>query len=512
MVAGELALGRFRILDRIGSGGMGTVYRALDERLRREVAVKEIPGAITSRASREAKAAARLGHPCVATLYELAMDGQRTILVSELARGHPLGELAAAGKLTDRDVGEVALDVAGALAHAHARGVVHRDVKPANIVVEVDARRARAKLVDFGIAALAGEQRLTASGEVVGTLAYMAPEHAEGHEAGPHADVYSLALTLYECWSGSNPIAGATPSATARRIGLPVTSLGAARRDLPRDLTDAIDACLAVDPARRPSTAELAATLEREVGAVGAHTLLPPTATGAMATSPRRARRRRMLAALAYAGVLWAVAAAAGRPGLALVLGLLGLPLLFVASKLEVAVAPIAAPLLFAVSLGGAFPALAARVPARWERAVVGALGWCWIATAALATSTGTRVGISESAGAGWTASARGAAAGIIAPLASPRSLAAAALFALGALAFGWIARAHLALAAFGALFWAAAFAGALRVIGEPAAIADPFVVLAGGIVALVLVRRPRSLWRRRRLEPTSVAAGASTH
>jgi hypothetical protein len=510
VVPGDLALGRFRIRDRIGSGGMGTVYRALDERLGREVALKEIPGAITSRASREAKAAARLNHPCVATLYELATDGRRTILVSELARGRPLGDLAAAGMLTDRDVGEIALDVAAALAHAHARGVVHRDVKPANIVVELEAGGARAKLVDFGIAALAGERRLTASGEVVGTLAYMAPEQAEGGDAGPQADLYSLALTLYECWSGSNPVAAATPAATARRIGSPLTPLGEARRDLPQDLADAIEACLAPGPGARPPTAELVATLERELGALDAGALLPPTAADATATFAGPGRRGRMLAALALAGILWAVAAAAGRPGLALVLAALGLPALLVASSLEAVVTLLTAPLLLAASLGGAFPALAGRLRAPFERAIVGALGWCWIASTALATSSGTRVGISEPASAGWTASVRGAATGILAPLASPRSLAAAALFAVGALAFGWIARAHLALATFGALFWAAALTGALRVIGEPGPIANPLVAVAAAIVALALARHPRSR-RRRRLEPRSVPAGAST-
>ncbi len=289
VLVGELALGRFRILDQLGSGGMGTVYRARDERLGREVAVKEVAGAVGPRAGREAKAAARLNHPCVATLYELAAEGERTILVSELARGRPLGELLAAGELTDREVGEVGLDVAAALAHAHSRGVVHRDVKPANLVVDLDSTPIRAKLLDFGIAALADEPRLTASGEVVGTLAYMAPEQADGFDAGPEADAYSLALTLYECWSGSNPIAAETPAATARRIGAPVPPLARERPDLPLPLTQAVDAGLAPDPVARPPLEDLIAALEHELGALDAETLLEPTHQNV--ASPARPRR-----------------------------------------------------------------------------------------------------------------------------------------------------------------------------------------------------------------------------
>jgi len=261
-MVGELALRRFRILERIGSGGMGVVYRAFDERLEREVAVKEIPGTDSDRVLREAKAAARLNHPSIATLYEFGAVGDDAILVSELANGEPLGALAAAGELTDREIAEVGLDVCAALVHAHQRGVVHRDVKPANVIVEVGGRRARAKLMDFGIARLADEAPMTVAGDVVGTLAYMSPEQAEGRPAGPEADVYSLALTLYECWSGENPNRRATPAATARSIGARARRLRRLRPDLPRELSDSIDACLAPRPSHRPSLEELGTTIE----------------------------------------------------------------------------------------------------------------------------------------------------------------------------------------------------------------------------------------------------------
>jgi serine/threonine protein kinase len=233
--------------------------------------------------------------------------------VSELAHGHPLGELLAFGELTDRDVGEVGLDLAAALAHAHSRDVVHRDVKPANVLVEVDQGGAHAKLMDFGIAALAGEPRLTASGEVVGTLAYMAPEQAEGWDAGPEADVYSLALTLYECWSGANPIAAGTPAATARRIGRELPPLAGSRGDLPEALTDAIDACLLPEPGERPTLEELSAVLEHEVGALDAEILLGPADDAATRPEPAL-RLAGLVAAVALAGLLAILVGPAAMP------------------------------------------------------------------------------------------------------------------------------------------------------------------------------------------------------
>jgi serine/threonine-protein kinase len=238
---------RFRLLDRIGSGGMGTVYRAFDERLQREVAVKEIPAPDPSRVLREAQAAARLNHPGIVTLYELGEQHGSAVLVSELVEGETLYTRHRGGELSDRDVGEVALDICEALAHAHERGVVHRDVKPQNVIVREDrSTPQRAKLLDFGIARLGGAPTLTATGEVIGTLAYMSPEQAEGAPAGPESDVYSLALTMYECFAGLNPVAGPTPAATARRIGTPIEPLRESRPDLPEGLADVVDACLAL--------------------------------------------------------------------------------------------------------------------------------------------------------------------------------------------------------------------------------------------------------------------------
>ena len=203
-MVGERILDRFLIEERIGSGGFGTVYQAWDERLQRSVAVKVIDrehGA--PRVTREAQAVARLAHRNIATLYELATDGERAFLVSELIDGETVRALGRRGDLSDRLVAELGAGAATALAHAHRNGVVHRDVKPENILV---AAGGEAKLVDFGIARITGERTLTASGDVVGTLAYMAPEQADGLRPGPAADVYSLAITLYECFCGEHPL------------------------------------------------------------------------------------------------------------------------------------------------------------------------------------------------------------------------------------------------------------------------------------------------------------------
>ncbi|MBA3301095.1 MAG: serine/threonine protein kinase, partial [Thermoleophilaceae bacterium] len=245
---GDLVLERYRLVHVLGRGGFGVVWLAEDERLERDVALKVImhgDDATAARgAEREALAAARLNHPGIVALYELGSDGHAAYLVSELVNGRTFGELRRGGALSDRDVARIGAALCEALAHAHARGVVHRDVKPANVIVvsEPAAGAGFAKLADFGVAHLASADPVTMTGDVVGTLAYMAPEQAEGERVSAAADVYSLALTLYEGWTGTNPVHAATPAATARRMGKRLPSLARARRDLPPELAEAIDA------------------------------------------------------------------------------------------------------------------------------------------------------------------------------------------------------------------------------------------------------------------------------
>jgi hypothetical protein len=288
----SLVLGRYRLRERLGAGGFGVVWRAHDELLHREVAVKRIAlpaGEDSERASREALAAARLSHPAIVALYEACAAEDAFYLISELVHGGTLAELIAADALADEDVLEIAVALADALTHAHARGVIHRDIKPQNVLVpdrrsEVSAQAERspcvAKLTDFGGARLAGEDALTRTGDVLGTLAYMAPEQCDGHEAGEAADLYSLALVLYEALCGVNPVRGQTPAATARRIGSRLAPLERVRGDLPRPLTRALDTALSPSPTDRGTLEELElaceAALER-----------------GLRRSIRRARRRR---------------------------------------------------------------------------------------------------------------------------------------------------------------------------------------------------------------------------
>src|SRR5260221_10346142 len=293
-LVGSLVLNRFLIERRIGSGGFGVVYEAWDGRLERPVAVKAIEqqGEAGRRVLREAQAAARLNHPGIVTLYEMGEEDGNALLVTELVEGSTLARLAHAGELSDREIGEIGADLCEALDHAHSRGVVHRDIKPQN--VQVTEGEPRAKLMDFGVARLAGDVPLTAAGDVVGTLAYMSPEQAEGRPAGPEADVYSLALMLYECWSGENPHRRSSPAATARAIGAHTRPLRRLRPDLPRELTEEIDACLVARPNHRSSLDELGTAIEDSLELLADQVRATPRHLGSR------------LAALALAAVLGA--------------------------------------------------------------------------------------------------------------------------------------------------------------------------------------------------------------
>jgi len=263
-----LALGRYRLERRLGAGGFGVVWRAHDTHLERDVAVKVLPRGEgeheRARIEREALVAARLNHPGIVALYELGSDEQSVYLVSELVDGATLAELVRESAVSDRDVARIGQALCEALEHAHARGVVHRDVKPGNVMVlaEPAAGAGFAKLTDFGIAHLtAAGHELTATGDVLGTLAYMAPEQAEGARVSGASDVYALALSLYEAWTGSNPVRARSPAATARRLGARIPALCSRRPDLPPALGRLIDAALEVAPRHRPAPGELCVLL-----------------------------------------------------------------------------------------------------------------------------------------------------------------------------------------------------------------------------------------------------------
>jgi hypothetical protein len=273
--AEALVLGRYRLRERLGAGGFGVVWRAHDEVLRREVAVKRIPlapGEDGERATREALASARLSHPAIVALYEACPAEDAFYLISELVDGDTLAQLIAEDELADSQVLQIGVALCSALEHAHERGVIHRDVKPQNVLVPhgadvpapiSEAFGGVAKLTDFGGATLSGSDALTRTGDVLGTLAYMAPEQSEGRDALEAADLYSLALVLYEALSGVNPVRGATPAETVRRIGRPLRPLARVRRNVPQELAWTIDRALVRSPGARGSLGHLREALEQ---------------------------------------------------------------------------------------------------------------------------------------------------------------------------------------------------------------------------------------------------------
>jgi serine/threonine protein kinase len=259
--ADALVLGRYRLGKRLGAGSFGTVWQARDEHLERDVAVKVVPREriLEARFEREARAAASLGHPAIVTLYEASADDDSAYLVSELVRGATLGALLEAGRLSDRDIVAVGVAVCDALAHAHSQGIVHRDVKPSNILVpdQPASPSYPAKLTDFGVARVIGGDSLTLTGDVVGTAAYMAPEQAAGRSAGAAADLYALALVCYEALTGVNPIALGPSGQRAARLGAHLPAIRRQRRDLPRDLGQGIDLALRPRPRERGTIEDL---------------------------------------------------------------------------------------------------------------------------------------------------------------------------------------------------------------------------------------------------------------
>ncbi|MFF4044208.1 protein kinase [Streptomyces sp. NPDC001816] len=218
--------GRYRLLSPLGEGGMGTVWRARDEVLHREVAVKEVraPAGLPAsdvermyaRLEREAWAAARVTNRNVVTVYDVAMEGGRPWIVMELVRGLSLADqLEAEGPLPPQRAAHIGAEVLAALRAAHAAGVLHRDVKPANVLLAGDGR---VVLTDFGIATVEGSSALTMTGEVIGSPEFLAPERALGRTPGPESDLWSLGVLLYAAVEGNTPFRQDTPLSTLRAV------------------------------------------------------------------------------------------------------------------------------------------------------------------------------------------------------------------------------------------------------------------------------------------------------
>ena len=275
-----LVLNRYELLERIGRGGFSTVYSAHDHKMARQVAVKVVQRTdeLTDRAAREARAAAKLCHPNIVTVFEFSEDENNVYLVSELVRGKTLSDRISSLSLSDLECLEVALQALGALGHAHERGVIHRDIKPDNIML-TSTSPYEVKVMDFGIAQLENTQRITRQGDVVGTLAYMSPEQADGLTVDSATDIYSTALTLYECLTGSNPFRASTAAETVGRIQAGAPPLTHVRPDLPEELSLLIEAAMEPDPSLRLGRASFAAGIEE---------LLPELEGGQQATAVLR--------------------------------------------------------------------------------------------------------------------------------------------------------------------------------------------------------------------------------
>ncbi|MGI5467900.1 protein kinase domain-containing protein [Streptomyces sp. CA-132043] len=363
---GRILADRYRLLAELGHGGMGVVWRARDELLHREVAVKEVRAPrelpareerlLYARLEREALAAARIAHRNVVTVFDVVTEGGRPWIVMELVRGLSLAEtLETAGPLPPRRVAAVGAEVLAALRVAHAAGVLHRDVKPGNVLLANDGR---VVLTDFGIATVEGSAALTLTGELIGSPEFTAPERALGRTPGPESDLWSLGVTLYAAVEGRSPFHRDTPLSTLRsvvdeelpppRLAGPLTPVleGLLRKD-PAERLPAAGAgellaavagggpptTVAAAPPPPPYAPTVTATGQSRGGGTGASAAggdrtPPPTGVhgppAAAVPSPARRRRRRsvpalvataLAVALAAGGAAWALLNGDGGPG-----------------------------------------------------------------------------------------------------------------------------------------------------------------------------------------------------
>jgi hypothetical protein len=256
---GELVLDRYRPLRPLGSGGSGSVWLARDERNGLEVALKIVPreGKAAHRAEREAEAAARLRHERCLRAYGFGSDSGHVYIAYEYVGGRTLREAMRAGELRDGQAIEAAAQILEGLAHAHGRGIVHRDVKPSNVLLaEDDAISVR--LLDFGLAQFDEAETLTAVGDVPGTLAYISPERLRGEEACSASDVWAVGILLWEALAGKHPFWGVPLPQMAGTIESGCPPLQPERPDLPKRLLAAISHAVAHDPGKRPPAAALA--------------------------------------------------------------------------------------------------------------------------------------------------------------------------------------------------------------------------------------------------------------
>ncbi|MFH1866430.1 MAG: protein kinase, partial [Candidatus Eisenbacteria bacterium] len=281
-------LSHYRILEKLGEGGMGVVYRADDTKLERHVALKFLSPCILgtdtekTRFVQEAKAAAALNHPNICTVHEIDEAEGQIFIAMECVEGQSLKARIESGLPTIEEALAIATQIAEGLTEAHAKGIVHRDIKPANVVV---TPQGRAKIMDFGLARSSAAAQLTVTGTTVGTIAYLSPEQARGETVDHRTDIWSLGVVLYEMITGLRPFRGNRDQAVIYSIlNDEPNPLSVARPEVPIELENVMSRMLAKNPASRyPSAEEVLADLNR----------LRKDPEAATSTMPASARRRR---------------------------------------------------------------------------------------------------------------------------------------------------------------------------------------------------------------------------
>ncbi|HET9386257.1 MAG TPA: protein kinase [Gemmatimonadales bacterium] len=315
-------LGSYEILSPLGAGGMGEVYRARDTKLNRDVALKTLPEHLAVdaerrlRFEREAQSIAALNHPNIVTIHSVEEAGGVLFLTMELVEGRPLDALLVKGGMPFSRILALAIPLADAVSAAHDKGITHRDLKPANVMVTADGR---VKVLDFGLAKLvepapaaAGAsalptRALTGDGRIVGTVAYMSPEQAEGKPVDHRSDIFSLGVMLYELATGARPFTGETPVSTMTSILRDTPrSIAEINAGMPRDLAVIVRRCLAKDPEQRTHSAkDLRNQLEDLRHAMDSGELLAVPAT---TRAPGRSRAAAIVAATSLIVAIAAVA------------------------------------------------------------------------------------------------------------------------------------------------------------------------------------------------------------
>ncbi|HEV2590410.1 MAG TPA: serine/threonine-protein kinase [Gaiellaceae bacterium] len=297
----EVIAGRYKLLEPLGRGSMSAVWRAHDDELDRDVAIKTLaPTADRDRFQREARAVAALAHPNICNLYDYGESDGRPYMVLEYLSGGTLEDRLKSGKpLPDEETERYATAIAAGLAHAHNHGVVHRDLKPANVLFDSEDR---AKIADFGIASMGDAGTLTEAGTVLGTAAYISPEQASGLPATAASDVYSFGVMLFRMLTGVLPFISSNAMELVRmNRDDPPPAVADRRANAPAGLAWTADASLAKDPLARPADGAALVAALRDDGGTAATMLIPAAAMAGAATEVRSAppaRRRPLLPVL----------------------------------------------------------------------------------------------------------------------------------------------------------------------------------------------------------------------